>query len=116
MKRRDDLSFHEQQKLYWIHQGIIQRCYNPNSSAFSRYGGRGITVCREWIGDVDRFIDDILRVLGPRPEERSLDRIDNNGHYELFHRITGWEQLRWATQQEQLDNQSSSYSHQTVRR
>lgn len=27
---------------------MIQRCTNPRDSAYHYYGGRGITVCKEW--------------------------------------------------------------------
>ena len=37
--------------------GIIQRCYNPKRQNYPRYGGRGITVCQEWLDDKKAFID-----------------------------------------------------------
>lgn len=35
-------------RLYRVWYAMIQRCTNPRNSNYSRYGGRGITVCREW--------------------------------------------------------------------
>lgn len=30
---------------------MTQRCKNPNDGAYKNYGGRGITVCEEWLGE-----------------------------------------------------------------
>ena len=55
-----------------------QRCYNPNIPRYTRYGGRGITVCERW-NSFDNFIND----MGPKPHpDLTIDRIDNNGNYE----------------------------------
>jgi hypothetical protein len=75
---------------------MIARCHDPEHHAYSRYGGRGIIVCDRW-RDVRLFIDDIERALGPRPEGRTLDRVDNNGNYDLRN-------VRWATRTEQAAN------------
>lgn len=38
-------------KLYWVYQGMKDRCYRTNNKHFSNYGGRGIKVCDEWLED-----------------------------------------------------------------
>lgn len=38
-------------RLTTIHSGIKRRCYNPNCRNFENYGGRGITVCDEWLNN-----------------------------------------------------------------
>lgn len=79
---------------YGIWNGMIQRCYNPNRARFNRYGGRGIRVCDEWRASFERFFAD----LGPSPSKtHSLERIDNDGHYEPGN-------VRWATKKEQSRN------------
>lgn len=53
------------------------RCFNKKHSQFENYGGRGITVCKQWMR-FQNFISD----MGPRPSKHhSLDRIKNNLGY-----------------------------------
>lgn len=56
------------------------RCYNKNSLEYSNYGGRGITVCKEWKDDFKSFYD--WAMSHGYKEGLTIDRIDNNGNYE----------------------------------
>ncbi len=74
--------------------GAIQRCYNPKSTGFKHYGGRGIRMCEEWRNDFLAFVSHI----GPKPGEKySIDRIDVNGDYRPGN-------VRWATPSQQANN------------
>ena len=80
-------------RLYGVWNAIIQRCTNPNNKRYKDYGGRGITVCCEWM-DVKNFIADMYPTY---KEGLSIDRIDNDLGYSL-------ENCRWATKEVQGSN------------
>ena len=82
--------------------GMLRRCENPKDAAYSRYGGRGIKVCERW-HDFETFRADLLRLIGPCPAGMSLDRINNDGHYEPGN-------VRWASRWQQVLN-SRTYGH-----
>lgn len=65
--------------LYTVWCGMNQRCRNPNSQNFNRYGGRGIEVCEEWSNDFVAFYDWAMS-SGYRPG-LTLDRKNNNDSY-----------------------------------
>lgn len=80
-------------KTYTSWEAMKQRCNNPNHHKYKDYGGRGITICKEWL-DFNNFFKD----MGVRPDNTTIDRIEVNGNYNK-------ENCRWATPSQQRTNQ-----------
>ena len=81
--------------LSW--QAMKGRCLNPDKGSYYReYGGRGITVCDRWLNSFENFLAD----MGPCPDDLTLDRINNESHYEPGN-------CRWTTWEQQMLNRRS---------
>lgn len=76
---------------------MIQRCTNPKNRSFKNYGGRGVTVCSEWLASFDQFLAD----MGSRPDGYSLDRIKSDKGYEPTN-------CRWASEETQQNNRRNN--------
>ena len=81
-------------RLYQCWADMKSRCNNPNSQFYKRYGGRGISYCKEW----ERFEPFMKWALSNGySDDLTLDRIDNDGDYSP-------DNCKWSTQQEQAIN------------
>lgn len=80
-------------KIYSCWVSMKSRCTRKTDKNYSRYGARGISVCHEWMGSFEIFLQD----MGHPPETFSLDRIDINGNYCK-------ENCRWANDETQYNN------------
>lgn len=82
--------------LYHTWSTMKARCYNPNSTKYHLYGGRGIAVCERWRHSFTNFLED----MGDRPEGHTLDRIDPDKEYSP-------DNCRWSTVSDQNKNRRS---------
>lgn len=96
----DASSDHKKRDYYYkLLYRMKARCYNPNNNRYYTYGARGIKICDEWINDHLSLKRWIIDNLGERPDNMTLDRINNDGNYEPGN-------LRWATMSTQMNNRT----------
>jgi len=85
-------------KEYRTWEHIKDRCLREGSKDYKDYGGRGISVCNDWINSFKSFLDHV----GVAPDSTHvIDRIDNDKGYEPGN-------VRWTTQKESSSNRRSS--------
>ena len=70
-----------------------RRCLNPHSKSYSLYGGKGVTVCPEWVDSFEVFFSHV----GHCPDKYELDRVDNSKGYEPNN-------VRWSSETTQSRN------------
>lgn len=86
-------------RIHVIHRNMKGRCYNKNDHAYKSYGGRGITVCKEWRDDFLNFYN--WAISSGYNDELTLDRIDVNGNYEPSN-------CRWVGMKTQQNNRTNN--------
>ena len=98
--KREELVKHKKHTDYVLLSCILfggeikKRTLNSKHKDYVNYGGRGITICEEWL-DVQNFYD--WAMSNGYSDELSIDRIDNDGGYCP-------ENCRWTTQTIQTRN------------
>lgn len=88
------------ERLYKVWRNMIDRCRQKNNKRYKDWGGRGISVCKEWENDYASFrkwaVESGYNETARRGE-CTLDRIDNDGNYCP-------QNCRWSTAKEQATN------------
>jgi len=85
-------------KMYKSWSDMKSRCLNKNNKNYSRYGGRGISVCNEWL-KFEPFMK--WAIANNYDESLEIERRNNNKNYEPSN-------CKWATRKEQNNNTSRS--------
>lgn len=93
-------------RFYQIWCAMKQRCFYPKHNRFKNYGGRGITICNEWL-DFEHFYQDMYKSYQKSCKKQgeqntTIDRINPNGNYTK-------ENCRWNTLWNQNLNRSNNH-------
>ena len=87
-------------QLYNVWANIKTRCYNPKKDTYIYYGGKGITMCQEWLDDFKAFYN--WSINNGYKKGLTIDRLNPNGNYEPSN-------CRWVTVSQQQNNKLNNH-------
>jgi len=86
-------------RLYVIYNNMMSRCYYNENIRYLNYGGRGISICNEWLKDYNIFKTWALK--NGYSSNLTIDRKDVNKNYHP-------DNCRWITNKEQQNNKTTN--------
>lgn len=86
-------------RLYYIYNNMVRRCEDPKSNKYRLYGGRGISVCKEWRYDINTFFE--WAEMSGYHDNLTIDRINVNGNYCP-------DNCRWTNMKVQSNNKTNN--------
>lgn len=92
-------------RIYAIYNNMIYRCNTPTSPAYDNYGGRGISVCEEWMDKESGFVNFYQWAMqNGYNDTLTIDRIDSNDGYKPYN-------CRWVTKSKNTAYANQSKQH-----
>lgn len=94
---------------YKIWKALHYRCNNKNSKNYKQYGGRGISICKEWDYHQGGCFKNFIKDMGQRPTEKhTLERIDVDEGYNKIN-------CKWILAKEQPRNKRMLKNNQDTK-
>ncbi|MEN1936018.1 hypothetical protein AAIE21_10425 [Paenibacillus sp. 102] len=81
-------------RLYTTWKNMKSRCLNEKNKSYQYYGGKGVTICGDWLS-YENFYN--WAITNGYKDDLTLDRIDNHGNYDA-------ENCRWVDRKTQTRN------------
>jgi len=98
IKHGDSVKAGKYNRIYNIWRHMKRRCYAPEEKHYDIYGGKGITICDDWL-KYENFRE--WSINNGYEESLSIDRIKNDKNYEPRN-------CRWVSQLVQQNNRTNN--------